>query len=322
MYYVRFLVISVFFIIPLCGSVWLTGGNNEFLTAACKGNEKHALWLIENNQADFSSVDSNGWNALHFAIKNNMQQIVDYLINKKSFDVNKPTKDFWYPVHIAALYGHVEILKKLKKRGALMHVGLANNRVDIYDNAFTLAARKNQKEALLFCLPLMPFAWNEERLPSFPKKVCYEMRAFLTRQILNIQEGKETEGLVLLLSRWLQKGRSVAYFEHLPLCKEAYESTLIINNFPDEMLVEPQKSALLVLQFIKFFFYIKSNRDKKFKVRDLIFSEKQLCQKLSIFPYCLDTAAEKYFFNNFKKAALKTCEYEKRPFLDLKICID
>jgi len=304
------------FLMPLLFTLLLEGTKNELLTAACKNNEKHAFWLIEQKQANFTDVDSNGWTPLHYAVKNGMQKLVNYLIKEHNFDVNKPTKDKWRPVHIAALHGNLDILKRLQKSGAIMDVVLEND--CMCDNAFTLAARKKYKDVMVYCMSLMPFAWTEGGLPSFPNKICVEMRQALTKEILGLSsvvaEIAAIDLLTNITSHLLQRGACAHYFLELTRTQETKLAGLVVSDFKKNCnFPEIQQCSLLILQYLKFFFYKESGSSKKDYLRELSVKEKLLCGKFSI------PVLSIYYLNNLKKSVLNQNEYARRPFEDLKI---
>jgi len=307
------------FLMPLLITVLLEGTKHELLTAACKNKEDYALWLVRHEFTDFKDLDSNGWSPFHYAVKNNMGKLVNCLLETHQFDVNQPTKHNWYPVHIAAFYGNLDILKRLQKSGAKIDVVLEND--GECHNAFTLAARKKHKDVMVYCLSLMPFAWTEDKYPSFTRKVCFEMRKVLTKEILGVSAQAEIADLDLLtsiMSRWLQKGGNASYFSKLTHSQEAKISGLIISDYAsDQNFSEMQQCSLLLLQYLKFFFYKKNGSSKKSHLRELTIHENILRQKFALPVLSIETAAQKYFLNNLKKSVLKQNEYARKSLRDL-----
>ena len=71
---------------------------------------KIELLLAENNDANISATD--GWTALHVAVKYERVDIVQLLI-ERNFDVNTTTNQQWTPLHHAAYKGHESIVRLL-----------------------------------------------------------------------------------------------------------------------------------------------------------------------------------------------------------------
>lgn len=68
-------------------------------------------YLIECN-ADLDIADSNGWTALHHACLYGDLYTVEMLVKAKA-SVNKFSNKNLYPIHVAAMHNHPEIIEYL-----------------------------------------------------------------------------------------------------------------------------------------------------------------------------------------------------------------
>lgn len=87
------------------------------------GNEELFLKTVVKCGADIDSTDSDGWTALHYACKlGNSDPVITLLNNGAKHDIF--SNHGYYPLHIAAIEDHVNVIRILVERGAEIAVGL------------------------------------------------------------------------------------------------------------------------------------------------------------------------------------------------------
>lgn len=95
-----------------------TAMSKKLIEAAKHGDLKQVQDLINNNGADVNFSDANGLTALHWAIKSNHNQVVNFLINLPNTTLNQRSKNDGYtPLIIATLFKRTNIMKLLLDRG-------------------------------------------------------------------------------------------------------------------------------------------------------------------------------------------------------------
>ena len=87
-------------------------GENCLHIAALNGHLNLCKTLIDKRKFDKNVADNEGWRALHFSAKNGSYKLVKYFADMGT-DINLKTKDGKNCLHIAALYGHLNLCKKL-----------------------------------------------------------------------------------------------------------------------------------------------------------------------------------------------------------------
>ena len=88
-------------------------GMNCLHIAACYGHLKLCKTFIDENIFDVCMADSNGWAALHFAVKSGSYELVNYFYNVGA-DINLKTNEGMNCLHVAALYGHLNLCKTFR----------------------------------------------------------------------------------------------------------------------------------------------------------------------------------------------------------------
>ncbi|XP_069793791.1 ankyrin repeat and death domain-containing protein 1A-like isoform X4 [Narcine bancroftii] len=87
---------------------------DALLLAAWFGHLNILKMLIEKG-VDRKSTNEDGLNALHCAAQNNKISIVQFIVKDLQLDLNKPTKNGKMPYHLAAEYGHLEMIGTLRE---------------------------------------------------------------------------------------------------------------------------------------------------------------------------------------------------------------
>lgn len=86
--------------------------NNDFIQAVQHNNVDDLKKLINDGRADVNARNSDGFTALHFAVKNNNKHVVHYLLNK-SADPTLVSNKGNTPLHTAATMGHADLASLL-----------------------------------------------------------------------------------------------------------------------------------------------------------------------------------------------------------------
>ena len=87
-------------------------GKNCLHIAALHGHISLCKTLIHEHNFDVHTVDNDGWTALHFSTRNNSYELIEYFVDMGS-DIYLKTNDGKNCLHIAALYGHLNLCKTL-----------------------------------------------------------------------------------------------------------------------------------------------------------------------------------------------------------------
>jgi ankyrin repeat protein len=66
---------------------------------------------------DINAVDDVGWTALHWAVKNNKEELCEQLIQKEGAEVCAGKNNTSTPLHVAAFFGHVNLIELLLNNG-------------------------------------------------------------------------------------------------------------------------------------------------------------------------------------------------------------
>ena len=87
-------------------------GRNCFHIAADYGHLTLGKTLINKHNFDLQLADKDGWTALHYSARNGTYELVKFFADMGT-DVNLKINLGWNCLHIAALYGHLNLCKKL-----------------------------------------------------------------------------------------------------------------------------------------------------------------------------------------------------------------
>ena len=87
-------------------------GRNCFHIAADYGHLTLCKTLINKHNFDLQLADKDGWTALHYSARNGTYELVKFFADMGT-DVNLKINLGWNCLHIAALYGHLNLCKKL-----------------------------------------------------------------------------------------------------------------------------------------------------------------------------------------------------------------
>ena len=90
-------------------------GKNCLYIAAIHGHINLCKALINERNFDMHMANNDGWVALHFSARNGSFELVTFFTSV-GIDVNLKTNDEKNCLHIAALYGHLNLCKKLKDK--------------------------------------------------------------------------------------------------------------------------------------------------------------------------------------------------------------
>ena len=90
-------------------------GKNCLYIAAIHGHINLCKALINERNFDMHMANNDGWVALHFSARNGSYELVTFFTSV-GIDVNLKTNDEKNCLHIAALYGHLNLCKKLKDK--------------------------------------------------------------------------------------------------------------------------------------------------------------------------------------------------------------
>ena len=88
-------------------------GVNYLHTAALCGSLNLCKILVHRHKFSVDMTDDDGWTAFHFAAKNGSYELIKYFVDMGSNLLLK-TNDGKNCLHIAALYGHLNLCKRLK----------------------------------------------------------------------------------------------------------------------------------------------------------------------------------------------------------------
>ena len=125
--------------------VKVNDGKNCLHIAAFLGNLRLCKRLIHKYNFDFRITDNNGWTPLHFSTAKGSQELFTYFSDLGT-DIDIKTNMGWNCLHIAALYGHLNLCKTLINR--------LKFDIKVTDNdgwrAFHLSAKNGSLELLKF----------------------------------------------------------------------------------------------------------------------------------------------------------------------------
>jgi len=118
---------TVFVLIVALACFGCRSVNNQKLQDAALFGDLNQVELLLQNGANVNSTDNRGRTALYIASSEGKSNVVSYLLNHGA-DPNKGAswKGNQRPIHVAAKYGHVEIIQDLLRHGA---------KIDAYDSA-------------------------------------------------------------------------------------------------------------------------------------------------------------------------------------------
>ena len=88
-------------------------GVNYLHTAALCGSLNLCKILVHRHNFSVDMADDDGWTAFHFAAKNGSYELIRYFVDMGS-NLLRKTNDGRNCLHIAALYGHLNLCKRLK----------------------------------------------------------------------------------------------------------------------------------------------------------------------------------------------------------------
>lgn len=89
--------------------------------SAGKGKEEEFLKTVIKCGAEIDSTDSDGWTPLHHACKLGVPEPVMTLLNNQA-NLNIFSNKGYYPLHVAAMENHIEVINILVQRGADVNV--------------------------------------------------------------------------------------------------------------------------------------------------------------------------------------------------------
>ena len=101
------------------GHTYNDDGHSPFSEAIAANEPSLAKLLIDRGEAH-ERMDTGGDRipSLHLASNDNMEDVVDYLLSSLKLSPNsRALADGWTPVHVAAQYGHTQIMRKLLRAG-------------------------------------------------------------------------------------------------------------------------------------------------------------------------------------------------------------
>ena len=85
-------------------------GRNCLHIAALHGHLNLSKTLIDEDNFDVQMADNDGWRALHYSTRNGSYELFTFFVDKGS-DVHIKTKNGTNCLHIASLYGHLNLCK-------------------------------------------------------------------------------------------------------------------------------------------------------------------------------------------------------------------
>ncbi|GAB6025340.1 hypothetical protein CHUAL_010750 [Chamberlinius hualienensis] len=156
--------------------------SNALLLFAVDKNQMHIVkYLVEEVKVNVNVVSHHNYNitnknienpfccdaftALHIAAVKNNQPMVDYLLTKCHIDGDTSPDDLWTPLQAVAMYGHLDMVQYLIKKGAnpkkilkmsnvnALHFASLNKEMDIFDYLVKKCKQRFNEEGC-FCSPL------------------------------------------------------------------------------------------------------------------------------------------------------------------------
>lgn len=94
-------------------------GQPLLLAAIASADNSFIQYLLEKG-ADVNVCDDQGDTALHHAVKQGQEAVVDLLLNTKGITIDKENREGCTPLEYACTWNHLEIFQKLKASGALL----------------------------------------------------------------------------------------------------------------------------------------------------------------------------------------------------------
>lgn len=118
------------------------------LNRACRIGNLEIVKLLIKHRASISIADGGGFTALHTSIHGRKESIINYLLHLPTCHsanftklINKPDKEGWTVMHIAARNGNVSVLKRLVELGG----DLTAQTFELKQTPLLMSMEKNNK---------------------------------------------------------------------------------------------------------------------------------------------------------------------------------
>jgi ankyrin repeat protein len=103
------------------------------LHSAVYNDHCEVMKVLLDKGADIAILHKNGWTSLHLAVYKGHFEVMKVLLDKGA-DIAILDKDGWTPLHLAAYEGHFEVVKVLLNKGADAETDISGVRYENLDS--------------------------------------------------------------------------------------------------------------------------------------------------------------------------------------------